>query len=164
MRIPSKLLLLAAAFLAFAGTLRAQGQGEIYGTVSTLDKGIKVPVDYAVVLLRNAGVYTTTDAKGNYSLKGLDPGTYELVIQLIGYENVAEKVTVKGRVRKDYVLTESTFRLEEVHVVAEASKAGEATASRISRQAIDHSQTSSLRLSYTSSLPSIQTVRRSIAG
>ena len=160
MRIPSKLLLLAAAFLAFAGTLRAQGQGEIYGTVSTLDKGVKVPVDYAVVLLRNAGA----DAKGNYSLKGLDPGTYELVIQLIGYENVEEKVSVKGRVRKDYVLTESTFRLEEVHVVAEASKAGEATASRISRQAIDHSQTSSLRLSYTSSLPSIQTVRRSIAG
>ena len=145
MRIPSKLLLLAAAFLAFAGTLQAQGQGEIHGTVSTLDKGIKVPVDYAVVLLRNAGVYTTTDAKGNYSLKGLDPGTYELVIQLIGYENVEEKVSVKGRVRKDYVLTESTFRLEEVHVVAEASKAGEATASRISRQAIDHSQTSSLR-------------------
>ena len=122
MRIPSKLLLLAAAFLAFTGTLRAQGQGEIYGTVSTLDKGIKVPVDYAVVL------------------------PYELVIQLIGYENVEEKVSVKGRVRKDYVLTESTFRLEEVHVVAEASKAGEATASRISRQAIDHSQTSSLRI------------------
>lgn len=42
-------------------------------------------------------------------------------------------------------MQQSSFRLNEVSVVAQESKAGRATASNISRQAMDHLQTSSLR-------------------
>ena len=125
--------------------LAAQQKASLYGKVSTVEDGKKVPVDYAVVLLKPAGVYATTDQNGDYRLTGIDPGTYELNIQLIGYETLDTTITVRGDLRRDFVLTQSSFRLEEVHVVAEASKAGESTASLISRQAIDHSQTSSLR-------------------
>ncbi len=144
MRIPAKLVIFLA-LLCIPAVLAAQRKVEIYGTVSTVENGASVPVDFAVVVLKPAGLYTTTDASGNYRISGLDPGSYELNIQLIGYETVDTTVVLKQSVRKDFVLTASSFRLEEVHVVAEASKAGESTASLISRQAIDHSQTSSLR-------------------
>ena len=144
MRIPAKLALLAL-FLALPLTLAAQKKAEIYGTVTTEENGVRVPVDYAVVLLKPAGLYATTDAKGAYRISGLDPGSYELNIQLIGYETIDTTVVIRQSLKKDFVLKASSFRLEEVHVVAEASKAGESTASLISRQAIDHSQTSSLR-------------------
>ena len=133
------------AALLLPAALCAQQKAEIHGFVYAMEEGTRVPVDYAVVLLKPAGLYATTDAQGAYSIRGLDPGTYDLSIQLIGYENKDTTLVVKGSVRRDFVLTASSFRLEEVHVVAEASKAGESTASRISRQAIDHSQTSSLR-------------------
>ena len=144
MHIPAKLALLLA-FLALPASLAAQQKAEIHGTVSTVENGVKVPVDYAVVVLKPAGLYATTDAGGAYRISGLDPGSYELNIQLIGYETIDTTLVIRQSVRKDFVLTPSSFRLEEVHVVAEASKAGESTASLISRQAIDHSQTSSLR-------------------
>lgn len=144
MRIPARLVLLLA-LLALPASLAAQQKAEIHGTVSTLDNGAKVPVDYAVVLLKPAGLYAVTDANGAYKISGLDPGSYDLNIQLIGYETIDTTMVIRQSIRKDFVLKASSFRLEEVHVVAEASKAGESTASLISRQAIDHSQTSSLR-------------------
>ncbi len=145
MRTLSKTVILTALLLLPGLCLKAQQKASIQGTVVTVENGAKVPVDYAVILLKPAGVYATTDEKGSYRLGGLDPGTYNLNIQLIGYETVDTTLTIRGDMRRDFVLTQSSFRLEEVHVVAEASKAGESTASMISRQAIDHSQTSSLR-------------------
>ncbi|MBO4455465.1 MAG: TonB-dependent receptor plug domain-containing protein [Bacteroidales bacterium] len=131
--------------LLLPGAILAQQKAEIHGNVYAMEDGARTPVDYAVVLLKPVGLYATTDAQGAYSIRGIDPGTYGLSIQLIGYENKDTTLVIKGSVRHDFVLTPSSFRLEEVHVVAEASKAGESTASLISRQAIDHSQTSSLR-------------------
>lgn len=144
MRIPVKLGIILA-LLALPLSLAAQQKAEIHGTVSTIENGARVPVDYAVVVLKPVGLYATTDARGAYRISGLDPGSYELNIQLIGYETIDTTLVIRQSVKRDFVLTPSSFRLEEVHVVAEASKAGESTASLISRQAIDHSQTSSLR-------------------
>jgi len=147
MHLRSKILVIC--ILAVLQGLSVLGQGrkaELHGIVSTVENGKKVPLGYAVVLLKPAGSYATTDEAGSYALRGLDPGTYNLTIQLIGYETVDTTLVLSaGSVRKDFLMKESSFRLEEVHVVAQASKAGESTASMISRQAIDHSQTSSLR-------------------
>ena len=145
MHIPSRTSICTVLLLLLGPVLAAQQKASIHGTVSTLEDGKRIPVDYAVVLLKPAGVYAISDQDGSYRISGLDPGTYELIIQLIGYETLDSTILVKGDMHKDFTLTQSSFRLEEVHVVAEASKAGESTASLISRQAIDHSQTSSLR-------------------
>ncbi|MBR5385058.1 MAG: TonB-dependent receptor [Bacteroidales bacterium] len=118
--------------------------GRLYGTVSVIENGKLIPVDYAVVMLRNSGQYATSDKEGKYSIPGIDPGSFEVQVQMIGYETIDTTLTVRGEQRLDFVLQESNFRLKEVTVVAQASKAGDATASLISRQAIDHSQTSSL--------------------
>ena len=138
-------LILLLSVLLLPASLAAQKSSEIYGRVYAVENGVRTPVDYAVVLLKPAGLYATTDAQGAYRIGGLDSGSYELSIQLIGYETLDTTLVIRGRLQKDFTLKSSSFRLEEVHVVAEASKAGESTASLISRQAIDHSQTSSLR-------------------
>ena len=43
-----------------------------------------------------------------------------------------------------FYLQEENFRLNEVHITAENSKAGQATSSKISRLAMDHMQATSL--------------------
>lgn len=115
------------------------------GTVSALEDGRTVPLGYAVLQLKPSGVYATADASGAYSFKNIDPGRYDISVQLIGYETLDTTLVLTSPMQRNFVLRPSSFRLEEVRVVAEASKAGEATASTISRQAIDHSQTSSLQ-------------------
>ena len=145
MAIRARLISLLTALALLPFSLAAQQKAELSGKVYAVEEGERVPVDYAVVVLKPAGVYATTDAEGSYRLGGLDPGSYELIIQLIGYETIDTTLSIRGKMQKDFTLVRSSFRLEEVHVVAEASKAGESTASLISRQAIDHSQTSSLR-------------------
>ncbi len=114
------------------------------GNVYAIEGDVKTPVDYAVVNLKTAGVYASTDSKGDYVIDRIDPGRYEVRVEALGYKTIDTVMVIRGNAIADFCMLESTFRLTEVQVVAEASKAGESTASTISRQAIDHSQTSSL--------------------
>ena len=139
---------IAAAALAAPLSAQEGGKGlSLCGTVTTVEDGVRIPAEYAVLILQSTGLYATTDAKGAYRFEQLDPGRYDLSVQLIGYAGIDTTVTLgaAGPARLDFTLKESSFRLKEVSVVAERSKTGEATASKISRQAIDHSQTSSLK-------------------
>ena len=138
--------LIAALLCCLSASVSAQNQagGRLWGTVSVLEEGRKVPADYAVVLLKPSGQYATSNAAGQYAIEDVSPGKYDVSVQLFGYETIDSTVFIKGNLRLDFTLLESNLRLKEVTVVAQASKAGDATASLISRQAIDHSQTSSL--------------------
>ena len=131
------------------GTAAQSGNGQglgIRGTVMTVENGEKVPVEGAVVLLKPAGLYSTVDAEGKWNFSKLDEGEYSLSVQMIGYVTIDSTIVVRkaGRQVYDFTMEVSSFRLEQVSIVAESSKAGEATASMISRQAIDHALTSSL--------------------
>ncbi|MGN0201994.1 MAG: carboxypeptidase-like regulatory domain-containing protein [Candidatus Cryptobacteroides sp.] len=146
----SALLLLLTALLLTARPLSAQSRNaaglEISGTVTTVENGRKVPLEGAVVLLKPAGLYSSVDAEGKWRFQKLDEGEYSLSVQMIGYVTIDTTILVRkaGRTHYDFTMEISSFRLEEVSIVAEGSKAGEATASLISRQAIDHALTSSL--------------------
>lgn len=137
--------LIFALLLCFVSA-KAWGEDKLTlrGTVYTIEDGKKQPLDYAVLILQPAGLYASSNERGEYEIGGIDPGRYELSIQMIGYETIDTTLVLKGNLRRDFVLRETSFRLDEVHVVAEASKAGSATASTISRQALDHSLSSSL--------------------
>lgn len=145
MRTAVKILLAVAVLLSHTASPAQNRPGaRLYGTVSVMEDGVAVPVDYAVVLLKNSGQYATSDASGKYDISGIDPGKYEVEVQMIGYETIDSTLFIRGEKKLSFVLRESNFRLKEVTVVAQANKAGDATGSLISRQAIDHSQTSSL--------------------
>lgn len=144
--------IIACIALSFTGVtcLYAQEQKgtmvSLEGHVTTVESGKMIPVEGAVVQLKPSSLFAMTDRDGHYFFPSrLDVGEYTINVQILGFVPVEETERItKGNNVKDFVLKESSLRLEEVTVVAENNKAGDATASRISRQAIDHSQTSSL--------------------
>jgi hypothetical protein len=124
---------------------RVANRAQIEGTV--LEYGAPdTPVEFAVVTLFPANVQTLTNAKGAFSFPEADAGKVTLRVQFIGMETVDTTLSVTAGQTSHVVfrMRHADFRLEEVTVVATQSKAGQSTASNISRQAIDHIQASTL--------------------
>lgn len=140
-----KALALCLLLLASVGAYAQGGSGtRVSGRV--LEEGTGVPVEFAVVVLAPQELYTTTDRNGAFEFKNVDPGKAVISVQYVGKETIEREVTVVAGRNNEFrfEMKETTFRLEEVTVVAKQSKAGNSTASSISRQAMDHMQASSL--------------------
>ena len=125
--------------------LIAQSQpAKINGIVISAEDG--KPVDFASVTLRPSELYTLTDSEGKFSFDEIPSGKLTMTIQYFGMEQIDTTFMVKPG-EKHYLelkMHSTTFRLENVIVTATQSRAGKSTASNISRQAMDHMQTSSL--------------------
>ncbi len=85
---PKKLLPLAALALLFAGFSPAQSTfGSFVGTVKDPSGGALVN---CTVTVTNAGTSatrtTTTDSTGTYTAVNLEPGTYDITIDLPGFK------------------------------------------------------------------------------
>ncbi|MBG8556374.1 TonB-dependent receptor [Hymenobacter guriensis] len=107
-------LLLLAALLP--GTLLAQTNGILRGTVRTADAQ---PAEQINVALEGTTRGTATDAQGAYVLRSVVPGSYTLVISLVGYEPKRLPVEVRaGETTRvpEVVLAESAQQLREVVV------------------------------------------------
>lgn len=112
-----------------------------------IEKGTQnVPVEFAAVQVLPQGAVTTTNSKGEFSLERLSPGKVNVKIQFLGMGDMDTTIVlVAGKASQvKFHMTSSSFRLNEISVVAKESKAGQATASNISRQAMDHLQTTSV--------------------
>lgn len=57
---------------------------------------------------------TISDIDGNYSLKNLPKGTHKINILYMGYQAITENITITNNEVKNYILTESTFEIDEV--------------------------------------------------
>ncbi|MCR5003328.1 MAG: TonB-dependent receptor [Bacteroidales bacterium] len=119
--------------------------GTIKGKITDADTG--EILQFATVTVSPSKLYATSDANGEYIIKNVPDGKSKLQFLFFGMEAVDTTVTVKpGQVLTlDIALKESNFRLSDVVVTAQKSEAGKATASVISRQAMDHMQTGSLK-------------------
>lgn len=130
--------------------LPAQQGGEklavIKGRVIDADNNGE-PVGFATVHILPQDMYTATDMDGFYEIKSVEPGETNLSIQFVGMETIDTLITIiPGKVYTlDFSMKQTNFRLSEVTVLAEQSKAGSATASNISRQAIDHLQANTVK-------------------
>lgn len=109
-----------------------------------VEQGSGKPVESAVVILLPAQVYSTTNGKGEYTLSNLDPGKATVTVVFVGMETIKQEIDLTKDTVMDFEMKETNFRLETVTVVATQNQSGAATASNISRQAMDHMQTSSL--------------------
>lgn len=119
---------------------------QIKGTVTMADpKG--EPVGFATIHLTPQDMYTTSEMDGTYYIKNVEPGKTNISIQFVGMETIDTVVVLTpGKVHTfNFTMAETNFRLAEVTVLAEQSKAGESTASNISKQAIDHLQASTIK-------------------
>ncbi|HEX9956329.1 MAG TPA: carboxypeptidase-like regulatory domain-containing protein, partial [Fibrella sp.] len=104
---------LTACLLLTISTVFAQN---IRGKVVDAGSGNSIPGATVVVARTQTG--TSSDGEGNYSLK-LAPGSYELVISFVGYQNVTVPVTVpgSGEVTLTTRLQESQSSLNELVVI-----------------------------------------------
>ena len=119
--------------------------GSISGSVHCVDGGH--PVDFANIILPRSNQYTLTDKDGNFSIENVSAGEVQLSVSFFGMEPVDTVFTVSaGRnVHLKLMMTPTSFHIDNVTVIATQNKAGSSTSSNISRQAMDHMQTSSLK-------------------
>ena len=87
----SKAVLSLVAVLLLTGTLvpaegTRQNVGIIYGTV--VESVFKLPLEGAYVMLEGNSTYVLTDKSGDYSIPGVEYGTYELWAYKEGYKPV----------------------------------------------------------------------------
>jgi hypothetical protein len=104
------------------------------------------PIPFALVTLLPDNLQTLTNDNGEFTFTRTDAGKITIRVQFIGMETIDTTITLVPAKTRHLTLAmkNADFRLEEITVVATQSKAGQSTASNISRQAIDHMQASTL--------------------
>jgi len=134
-----------AVFCTLAVSAQNNKSATISGTIVSAEDS--KPVDYATVVVKPSGLYTMTDRDGVFEIGKVPAGEVTVHVDFYGMEPFDSTFTASagGRYIFDIVLKETSFRLENVVVTAKKSEAGSSTASEISRQAMDHMQTSSLK-------------------
>ena len=106
-----------------------QSYGQITGTVSD-SSGEPLPL--VSIYIQGTSTGTTTNLEGVYQLN-LDPGSYEIVYQFIGYETKVEHIDIDGTPQVvNVTLHEQALLISEVVVAADA----EDPAYRVIREAI----------------------------
>jgi hypothetical protein len=102
-------------------------KAQLYGVVTGEQKE---PLAYASVYVRGTTQGTTTNSDGAYRLP-LEPGTYDIVYQYLGYQRKIQTVTIGDKPKKlDVNLLEADLQLGEVVITTEDP------AYRIMREAI----------------------------
>jgi len=110
----SKKYLLLCAFLMMSVMAFAQ-KGSIKGKV--LDESNQ-PLPGAAVSIDGSTIGASTDANGNYTINGVNPGNYTLTARFIGYASGKQTITVGSSViTVDFSLKPDSKNLNEVVVI-----------------------------------------------
>lgn len=109
------------ALLVVAG-VPAVGQqmtGEIRGTVTDSEKG--TPLIGANVLIVGTQLGSATNLDGVYSIKGVPPGRYSVLVRFVGYRQQTKEVSVTANATAiaDFALSVTAFQLDEVVVTGQ---------------------------------------------
>lgn len=111
---------LGFACLLLAHPLSAGTTGKISGKV--LDQQTKEPLFGANVVIHGTNLGASTNAKGEYYILNVHPGTYAVVISYIGYENLTQTQVAVHADRTTYLnaaLKPTLIEGEAVTVIAE---------------------------------------------
>lgn len=124
-KIKHALFLLLA--LTLSTNLLAQNQGKIVGTVVDAETGeTLIGVN---VVIEGSIQGTATDIDGNYTIRKVDPGTYNLIVSYLSFatQTITGVIVDDGEtVKLDITLQPESEFLEEIVVSADAIKSGEA--------------------------------------
>jgi len=88
------------------------------------DSATGLPLQFANVFVNNTTINTVTDAQGKYSLSGISPGTYELVVSYVGYNTLNRKIELQSANNPivDFRLEPKEDDLEEIDVTSRMDK------------------------------------------
>lgn len=111
------LLLLSAQLLA------QQPTQTIRGTV--IDEASNVPLAYATVGLRNTAIETKTDSLGNFTLKNVPIGRYDIIVSHMGYSPAMLREIQVTSAKENFLnitMKENTGTLDQVVIKAKVNK------------------------------------------
>lgn len=116
-----KIYLLFLTVLATIPALAQPGTGSIKGRLTDKETGEGIP--FAQVVAKLNGVLVTgnqTDLDGNYTIKPLQPGKYDIEVNAVGYSpSGAKGVTVRSDEKTDLNFSISNKQLNEVVIYAD---------------------------------------------
>lgn len=112
--------------------------------VTVYDSNDKETIIGATCQIQSLGAIAISDVQGVARLIKIPRGEYNVDVSCLGYETKSVRVKVGSDLNLTVRLQETSLQLQEVTVVGKSSAAGEATATKIGRQAIDHLQATSL--------------------
>lgn len=113
-----RLYLLFIFGMLFPGLIYAQ-TGTITGKVTRADT--KAPLAKVSVFLSNATFGTTTAEDGTFTLRGVRPGQYDLIVTSVGYEDYMQQVLVGSQpITVNAELKQSVLQLRDVVVMTPA--------------------------------------------
>ena len=101
----------------------AQNDNSIKGFVYEKSNG--EPVMYSNVYLKGTAMGCTTDINGYFSITRIPDGTYTLMVTMMGYDTIAEPVTLKNNeiLNKKYSIQEASIQLAAVNITADKVEA-----------------------------------------
>ncbi|MBO9729025.1 MAG: TonB-dependent receptor [Chitinophaga sp.] len=108
-------------FLLFITILTYAQQGALKGVVTNKNRK---PVQFATIAIKTLHSGATTDQQGAFSIRNIPPGSYDVIISMIGYQSVVQRETiVAGQTTNIRIsLEEDLSKLNEV-VVTGVSRA-----------------------------------------
>ena len=117
--MPQRLLFLVLLLFVSAGIMLAQ-VGKIAGTVT--DKQSKEPLIGASVLVMGTTIGASTDLEGRYIIMNVSPGTYNLKVSYVGYQEVLiQNVQVTAGLTQsiNFEMLASAIEVAPVTIIAE---------------------------------------------
>ncbi len=113
-------VLVAVVFLGVASSWAQTQYGEIRGKI--IDKATGAPLEFANIVILQNGIQkggATSDMKGNFIIKPVPPGTYDLHATYVGYKDklIKNVLVYSGKVTFQDIAMSAGIQLEEVEVV-----------------------------------------------
>ena len=101
----------------------AQDDNSVKGFVYEKSNG--EPIMFANVYLKGTTIGSTTDINGYFSITRIPDGNYTLLVTMMGYDTIAEPVSLKGNmiINKKFHLEEGAIQLEAVNITADKIEA-----------------------------------------
>lgn len=133
------------SLLLYNYSLFAQTKAKFSISGFVVEKESNLPLFMATVVVKEVGLWSVTDEKGNFVITDIPSGKYTVEISNLGYETRDMPMTIEKDIKNLSVKMDvSSLSLQEV--VVTAKEGGEITSSsKISKQTIEHIQPSSLK-------------------
>jgi hypothetical protein len=153
----SPLLVMAAMIFTFsAAALQAQGtnvlQGRIYdGTTSK-------PVNFAVIVAREAGMVSNTGQNGAYRLELPAPGNYTITIRSAGLNDLVTIMAVEGTVTRDFTLNRTIADTGKTRKGGAVTVRGDRDIQTISRQTMTVKEIKEVPASFGDSITALSSL------
>lgn len=114
------LKVIATSFIVVTSIALYAQTGKLKGTVK--DSTGK-PVELANVVIQDTKFVTSTDRKGNYQIENIPSGNYSVIVSIIGYKTVLDKIMIRENetAELNFNLNQKVNQLKEVSIIESMS-------------------------------------------